>query len=142
VDPTPKFLEPVEQDMLRDVLRDHQRVGIVRGEQVEPDRHELAIAVADAELPSLDTEPHESLGDANRLEQLERSSVHDRSARGVRPFRLPIDHGNVMTVPGERRGDRQPCRPGTYHQHFGTIGNLTHHHFLSSMEMTDGAHQM
>src|SRR5215207_5226955 len=56
VDPAAEFLEAVEQDLLGDVLRDHERVRILRREPVEPDWHELTIPTADAELPSLDTE--------------------------------------------------------------------------------------
>jgi hypothetical protein len=32
--------------------------------------------------------------------------VDDRSARGMRPFRLLINHRYVMAVPGQRRGNR------------------------------------
>jgi hypothetical protein len=50
VDTATELLEPVEQDLLGDVLRDHQRIRIVRRQLVERDRNELAIPIADAEL--------------------------------------------------------------------------------------------
>jgi hypothetical protein len=54
VDSASELLQPVQQDLLGDVLRHHQRVRILRLKTVEPDRHELAIAIADAELRSVD----------------------------------------------------------------------------------------
>jgi hypothetical protein len=130
MDAPAEFLEAVEQDLLGDVLRDHQRVRILRREPVEPDGHELAIPIADGELPSLDTEPGQPLRDADPLEHLEGPGVHDSGARGIRPCRLPIDHRDVMAMPGQRGGNRQPHRPRADHQHLGPIRKLTHHDLL------------
>ena len=80
---------------------DHQGVRILRRETVEPDRHELAIPVTDAELTGLGTEPRESLRDADPLEHLERPGVHDGRPRGICPRRLPINHRHVMAMPGQ-----------------------------------------
>jgi hypothetical protein len=126
VDPAAEFLEAVEQDLLGDVLRDHQRVRILRRKPIEPDRHELAIPIADAELPSVDTEPRQSLRDADPLEHLKGPGVHDSGARGMRRCALPIDHRDVMAMPGQRGGNGQPHRPGAHHQHFGPSRKLTH----------------
>jgi hypothetical protein len=127
VDPAAELLETVEEDLLGDVLRDHQRVRILRREPVEPDRHELTIPVADAELPSLDTEPRQSLRDADPLEHFEGPGVHNSGARGIRPCRLPINHHDVMAMPGQRSGNRQPHRPRPHHQNARLIRKLTHH---------------
>jgi hypothetical protein len=127
MDPAAEFLEAVEQDLLGDVLRDHQRVRILRREPVEPDRHELAIPIANAELPSVDTEPRQSLRDVDLLEHLQGPGVHNGGARRIRSCRLPINHCDVMAMPDQRGGNRQAHRPRTDHQHLGPIRKLTHH---------------
>jgi hypothetical protein len=78
----------------------------------------------------LDTEAGQSLRNADPLEHLEGSSVPDRRARGIRPCRLPIDHRDVMAMPGQRGRNRQPHRPRAHHQHLGPTRKLTHHDLL------------
>src|SRR6266536_2153812 len=82
VDAAAEFLEAVEQDLLGDVLRDHQRVRILRREPVETDWHELAITIADAEPRGLNTERRQSLRDADPLEHLEGPGVDHSGPRG------------------------------------------------------------
>ena len=98
MDSASELLEAVQQDLLGDVLRHHQRVRILRLKTVEPDRHELAIAIADAELRSVDAESCQSIRDSDPLEHLEGSGVYDRGARRVRPLRLPIDNRDITTM--------------------------------------------
>jgi hypothetical protein len=45
----------------------------------------------------------------------------------MRRCNLPIDHRDVMAMPRQRGGNRQPHRPGPHHQHFGPSRKLTHH---------------
>ena len=126
MDTAPELLEAVEQDLLGDVLRDHQRVRVLRREPVELDRHELPITIADAESLSLDTEPRQPLRDADPLEHLECPRMHDSGSRGIRARRLPIDHRDVVAMPGQRGGNGQPRRPCTHHQHIGPTRKLAH----------------
>ncbi len=45
--------------------------------------------------------------------------MHNSGARRIRPRRLPINHRDVMAMPSQRGGNRQPHRPSTHHQHLG-----------------------
>jgi hypothetical protein len=115
VDSPSELLQAVQQHPLSDVLRDHQRVRVLRLQTVEPDRHELAIAVADAELRSLDPESCQAIRDSDPLEHLEGPGVYDSGPRRVRPLRLLIDHRDVTAMSRQRRSDGQPHRAGTNH---------------------------
>jgi hypothetical protein len=66
-------------------------------------------------LRRLDAELCQSCRDADPLEHLEGPGVYDGGARRIRPRRLPINHRDVMAMPGQRGGNRQPYRPRTHH---------------------------
>src|SRR4029453_7209748 len=84
-------------------------------------------SIANAELPSVDTEPRQSLRDADLLEHLEGPGVHDGGARRIRSCRLLINHCDVLAMPGQRGGNRQSHRPRPYHQYLGPRRKLTNH---------------
>ena len=125
-----ELLEAIEQDLLGDVLRNHQGVWIFRWELIEPDRHKLAIPIANAEPGSVDTKPGQSLRYADPLEHLEGPGMDDRGTRRVCSCRLALDDRDVMAMTRQRGGNRQPNRTRTHDQYLCSTRKLTHHALL------------
>ena len=83
--------QSVGEDFFRDVLRQHQQVGVPARERVEGKREQGAIAVADAEGRQLQSTCSQLVRDADRLENLERVRVDHRGPRGVLAFGQLVD---------------------------------------------------
>jgi uncharacterized protein YjiS (DUF1127 family) len=93
------------EDSFRDVLRQHQQVGVLAGEGVEGKREQGAIAVADAEAREFQSVCSQLVRNADRLENLERMRVDHRRPRGVVAFRQLVDQH--MADAGLLQGDRE-----------------------------------
>lgn len=106
-----------EQNLLRDGLRDHQRIGIARWQFAEVDGHQHAVAVADRESVGRDSTRHEFGCDAERLEHLEGTCVNHCSARCVVACRLTIDHGTPDAAKRECARERESGRTGAHDEY-------------------------
>ena len=113
--------QALEQHTFRDGLRDHQGVWVASRQVGEPDRHEHPVAVADGEARGLDAQGNQRVGNAQRLQDLERASMDHRGPRGVGPGRLAIDDGACDPACGQRRRKREAGGAGTDDQYIGVV---------------------
>ena len=113
-----EFPETRQQERLGIGLRDHQCVGVRRGEFIERHSDQQVIAVAESEGGCVHAPRHQVLRHAVRLEQFQGVRVHDGCPRGVGTFGLTVDDGDVVTGLGQHDGGGEAHRSGAYHQDF------------------------
>ena len=114
--------EPVEQDRLGPVLRQHQEIPVLGGEAVKPDQTQKPITVPEGEFRDLSALGQHGARDADSVEDLQCMRVDDCRARGgLRRFRL-LDQERADPALRECNSDCEPDRAGADDENVTGIG--------------------
>ena len=106
-----QLAQPVQEDRLGDILRNHQGMGVSGGQPVEGYRGQHMVAVPKCEPGhdvALGAEP---VGDLQFLQDFERSGVHHGGARGVGTLGKAVDENEGDAFSGENAGQGKSCGP-------------------------------
>ncbi len=128
-----EFAQPGREDRLGRALRDHQRVRILRRQAGEVQAQQGFVALPDGEASGDQARVDHPPAHVEVFQHLQGAGVHDGGARGVGPFRLPVQQHRVDAPGAQRDSQGEPGRPGSHDHHIGVHDSSRIHQALSLM---------